>query len=282
MKKVSKKRLKTAAITVGCIALAVAAGFGTYRIKNRIDSKKYNLITLDTSSLPAPQEPEYDGFIQLKDVKMHYVVYGRGERPLVLIHGNGGSAKSLAEAASYLADEYTVYVIESRCHGQSSDPGTIDYESMANDTAQFIAAMKLKKPYIIGHSDGGIIALTLAARYLDIPGAIISCGANTSPKTMKPYFIIGVKFNNMFHHDKLNDMMLTLPDLTADMLGNITAPTYIVAGEHDIMWLSDTVYMHEKIPDSRIAIIKGAGHSTYMSHDGKQTYVLAKGFFDTL
>lgn len=65
---------------------------------------------------------------------------------------------------------------------------------------------------------------------------------------MKPYFIIGVKINNMLRHDKLNDMMLTLPDLTADMLGNITAPTYIVAGEHDIMWLSDTVYIHEKSP----------------------------------
>ena len=48
MKKSSKKGLKIAAITVGCIVLAVAAGFGTYRIKNRIDSKKYNLITLDT------------------------------------------------------------------------------------------------------------------------------------------------------------------------------------------------------------------------------------------
>lgn len=152
MKKSSKKGLKIAAITVGCIALAVAAGFGTYRIKNRIDSKKYNLITLDTSSLPAPQEPVRDGFVQLKNVRMHYVVYGNGEQPLVLIHGNGGSAKSLAEAASYLANDYTVYVIESRCHGQSSDPGTIDYESMADDTAQFIAAMKLRKPYIMGHS----------------------------------------------------------------------------------------------------------------------------------
>ena len=298
MKKSSKKGLKIAAITVGCIALAVAAGFGTYRIKNRIDSKKYNLITLDTSSLPAPQEPVRDDFVQLKNVRMHYVVYGSGEQPLVLIHGNGGSAKlsaeagglpshggsakSLAEAASYLANDYTVYVIESRCHGQSSDPGTIDYESMADDTAQFIAAMKLRKPYIMGHSDGGIIALTLAARYPDIPGAIISCGANTSPKTMKPYFIIGVKINNLFHHDKLNDMMLTLPDITAEMLGEITAPTYIVAGEHDIMWLSDTAYIYRKIPNSRIAIIKGAGHSTYMSHDGKQAYVLAKGFFDTL
>lgn len=52
MKKSSKKGLKIAAITVGCIALAVAAGFGTYRIKNRIDSKKYNLITLDPRRFP--------------------------------------------------------------------------------------------------------------------------------------------------------------------------------------------------------------------------------------
>lgn len=65
--------------------------------------EKYNLITLDTSSLPAPQEPVRDGFVQLKNVRMHYVIYGSGEQPLVLIHGNGGSAKSLAEAASYLA-----------------------------------------------------------------------------------------------------------------------------------------------------------------------------------
>lgn len=99
---------------------------------------------------------------------------------------------------------------------------------------------------------------------------------------MKPYFIIGVKFNNMFHHDKLNDMMLTLPDITAEMLGEITAPTYIVAGEHDIMWLSDTAYIYRKIPNSGIAIINGAGTPTYMSHDGKQAYILAKGFFDTL
>ncbi len=282
MKKSSKKGLKTAAITVGCIALAVAAGLGTHLIKTRIDSKKYNLITLDTSSLPAPQEPVRDGFVQLTNVRMHYVVYGSGEQPLVLIHGNGGSANSLAEAAGYLANDYTVYVIESRCHGQSSDPGTIDYESMADDTAQFTAAMKLKKPYIMGHSDGGIVAMTLAARYPDIPGAVISCGANTSSETMKQYFITGVKIKNAFRHDKLNDMMLTLPDLTAEMLGGITAPTYIVAGEHDIMKLSDTAYMYRKIPNSRVAIIKGAGHSSYISHDGKQAYVLAKGFFDTL
>lgn len=277
-----KKGGRIAVITVGCIVLAAAAGFGAYRLGTRIESKKYNLITLDTSVLSSAQKPVSDSTVQLENVNMHYVVYGDGEQPLILIHGNGGSAKSLAEAASYLANDYTVYVIESRCHGQSSDPGTINYDLMADDVAQFIGALNLERPYIMGHSDGGIVALTLAYRYPDMPGAIISCGANTEPSKMKPYFTIGVRINNIFHPDKLNDMMLEQPHITEEQLGRIKVPAYIVAGEHDIMWLSDTVFIHNSIEGSSIAIIKGAGHSTYMSHDGKQAYVLAKGFFERL
>ena len=277
-----KKGGRIAVITVGCIVLAAAAGFGAYRLGTRIESKKYNLITLDTSVLSSAQKPVSDSTVQLENVNMHYVVYGDGEQPLILIHGNGGSAKSLAEAASYLANDYTVYVIESRCHGQSSDPGTINYDLMADDVAQFIGALNLERPYIMGHSDGGIVALTLAYRYPEMPGAIISCGANTEPSKMKPYFTIGVRINNIFHPNKLNDMMLEQPHITEEQLGRIKVPAYLVAGEHDIMWLSDTVFIHNSIEGSSIAIIKGAGHSTYMSHDGKQAYVLAKGFFDRL
>ncbi len=192
-----KKGGRIAVITVGCIVLAAAAGFGAYRLGTRIESKKYNLITLDTSVLSSAQKPVSDSTVQLENVNMHYVVYGDGEQPLILIHGNGGSAKSLAEAASYLANDYTVYVIESRCHGQSSDPGTINYDLMADDVAQFIGALNLERPYIMGHSDGGIVALTLAYRYPEMPGAIISCGANTEPSKMKPYFTIGVRINNI-------------------------------------------------------------------------------------
>ena len=99
---------------------------------------------------------------------------------------------------------------------------------------------------------------------------------------LKPYFTIGVKFNNLIKHDKLNDMMLTLPQIDEELLSKITCPAYIVAGESDIMWLSDTVFIHESIPGSKIAIIEGAKHSSYMSRDGKQAYVLAHDFFGSL
>ena len=244
-----------------------------------VNPAKYNAITLDISSLPAPvEDPVKDEYIELSEVKMHYLVYGTGEKAVILVHGNGGSANSLREAAQYLANEYTVYLPESRCHGKSSDPGVISYDLMAGDLNEFIEALDIEKPVIIGHSDGAINAITLAALYPDAPGAIIACGANSNPGTFKPYFPLGVRIANLFKPDKLNDMMLELPDFTPEFLAKVTCPAYIVSGQFDIMWLSDTVYIHENITGSDMAVIKGADHSSYMSHDGRQTYVLAKNW----
>ena len=277
------KKGKKALKVIGSVALAVVVGAGIWQIGVHQQSKKYNMITLDTSNMPSPvTTPVKEDDIQLSEVKMHYVVYGEKGHPLILVHGNGGSKESLKEAATYLANDYTVYVIESRCHGQSSDPGVISYDLMAKDIKEFVEAMNLEKPYLMGHSDGGINALTVAYTYPDLLGGFISCGANTTPDTLKPYFTIAVAVNDVFRPNKLNDMMLTLPQMTTEMLSKITCPAYIVAGEFDIMWLSDSVLIHENIPDSKIAIIKGADHSSYISQDGKQAYVLAKDFFSTI
>lgn len=268
---------------VGCVALSAVLSFGAFRLYVRQQSKNYNLITLDTSSLPKPVEAmTEEADVQLSEVRMHYAVYGDKGHDLILVHGNGGSMKSLEEAARYLANDYKVYVIESRCHGQSSDPGEISYELMAKDIKEFCEKLKLEKPYLMGHSDGGINALTVAYTYPDLLGGFVSCGANTVPETFKPFFPIGVKIADTFKPDKLNDMMLTLPDIDAEKLSKITCPAYIVAGEHDIMWLSDTVFIHENIKGSSVAVIKGANHSSYISQDGKQAYVLAHEFFSSL
>ncbi|MBR2953413.1 MAG: alpha/beta hydrolase [Clostridia bacterium] len=278
MKK-GKKVLKV----IGSVALACVVGAGIWQVAVHQQSKKYNMITLNANNVPSPvTTPVKEDDIQLSEIKMHYTVYGESGYPLILVHGNGGSQDSLKEAATYLANDYTVYVIESRCHGQSSDPGVISYDLMAKDIKEFIEEMNLEKPFLMGHSDGGINALTVAYTYPDLLGGFISCGANTTPETFKPYFTIAVKVNDIFKPNKLNDMMLTLPQMNEELLSKITCPAYIVAGEFDIMWLSDSVLIHESIKDSKIAIIKGADHSSYISQDGKQAYVLAKDFFSTI
>ena len=276
-----KKAKKFLKIT-GCLALSVIIGAGAWQVYVRQASKNYNLITLDEPDIAPVTACAAQGDVELSEMTMHYAVYGDEGYPLILVHGNGGDKNSLKEAAEYLANDYKVYVIESRCHGESSDPGEISYDLMAKDIKEFIDAMGLEKPYLMGHSDGGINALTVAYTYPDLLGGFISCGANTTPDTFKPYFPLGVRVSNMVKPDKLNDMMLTLPEMNADLLSKITCPAYIVAGEYDIMWLSDTVFIHECIPHSKIAIIKGANHSSYISQNGKQAYTLAKDFFESI
>ena len=277
------KKGKKIGLGIGCVALAAVLGAGVWKCAVHIQSKKYNLITLDTSQVPAQYDSAVtEDDIQLSEVKMHYAVYGEGGHALILVHGNGGSHKQLEQAALYLANDYTVYAIDSRCHGSSSDPGEITYDLMAKDIKEFIEAMGLEKPYLVGHSDGGINALTVAYTYPDLLGGFISCGANTTPETFKPYFTIGVKLADMGRHEKLNELMLTLPQITPELLSQITCPAYIVAGENDIMYLSDTVRIYESIKDARIAIINGGSHSSYISHNGKEAYVLAHDFFKSL
>ncbi|MDO4379606.1 MAG: alpha/beta hydrolase [Clostridia bacterium] len=283
MKKAGKA--KKALIAVGCVVLAVAVGAAIWVTSVHFGAKKNNLIKLDTSSVPEPVAgPEKEDYVQLSDVKMHYAVYGKGGHPLILIHGNSLDLTSLDEAARYLANDYTVYSLDSRCHGKSTDPGEISYDLMAKDVKEFIEKTGLEKPYVVGHSDGAIVALTVAYTYPDLLGGFVACGANTDPKTFKAFFTLAVKNNNRKKPDKLNDMMLTEPHITKDDLSKIKCPAYIVAGEFDIMDLSDTVFIHDSIKDSKIAIVEMNDHSSYIAREnsGEKAYALVSPFFKSL
>ena len=95
-----KKVLKA----IGSVAMAVVVGAGIWQIAVHQQSKKYNMISLDTSDVPTPiTNIIKEDDIQLSEVKMHYSVYGESGYPLILVHGNGGSQNSLKEAATYLA-----------------------------------------------------------------------------------------------------------------------------------------------------------------------------------
>ena len=112
-----------------------------------------------------------------------------------------------------------------------------------------------------------------------MPGAILACGANSHPKTFKQYYLLGVAMRRLFRRDKLSEIILTQPDFTPEYLSRITCPAYIVSGQHDILWISDTVYIAENIPGSTFMILRGETHSSYMSQNGQKAYTLARMCF---
>ncbi len=277
----TRKTLIGIIATVLAVAILLVGGMGIYYISVRVMTSKYNLVKIDTSKSHERYLNELESnFIDLTEFTMHYMEGGKTDGyPMVLVHGNGSSYKALEDLAMRLADTYKVYVIESRCHGESGKTDAISYDLMASDIKEFIELKGLAKLIVIGHSDGGINALVTAINYPDLLGGIVSFGANSHPSQFKFYFTWGVKIKNFFKPSILNDMMLEQPNITKEQLNSIKIPSYIIAGEFDIMFLEDTLFIAENIENSTYAIIKGSDHGDYV-HDGKRSSVLVREFME--
>src|SRR5215471_7751656 len=59
-------------------------------------------------------------YVQVNGIKMYYETYGEG-KPLVLIHGNGGSILDMGYQIQYFSKYYKCIIADSRAHGKSGD-----------------------------------------------------------------------------------------------------------------------------------------------------------------
>lgn len=84
--------------------------------------------------------------------------------PLIILHGLFGSSDNWLTIGKILAENFEVYIIDQRNHGQSPHDEAFDYPTMAQDLGEFIELHKLHDPIIIGHSMGGKVAMEYAVK----------------------------------------------------------------------------------------------------------------------
>jgi pimeloyl-ACP methyl ester carboxylesterase len=102
-----------------------------------------------------------------------------GGQPIVLLHGGLGSRTDFVPLAEHLGQEYRLIAIDSRGHGRSAlGVATMTYRQLADDVAAVLADLGLKEAGLIGHSDGGIIALRLAASGVVQPRFVVAIAAH--------------------------------------------------------------------------------------------------------
>lgn len=88
-----------------------------------------------------------------------------GKDPVVLIHGLFGSFENLGVIARSLSDQYQVINIDVRNHGRSPHSDDMSYPLMAEDLAQTLDELGIKKAVLLGHSMGGKLAMSFALSY---------------------------------------------------------------------------------------------------------------------
>lgn len=103
---------------------------------------------------------------------LNYSNTGNG-KPLLVLHGLFGSGKNWQSQARLFANEFEVFTIDLRNHGQSFHADEMSYAAMAADLDHLITQLDLAPCYLLGHSMGGKVGMMLAARRPELLKAMI-------------------------------------------------------------------------------------------------------------
>lgn len=222
-------------------------------------------------------------YADVNDIKVYYEIYGEGD-PILLLHGNSGSIKTMESLIPELSKHFKVIAVDSRAQGRSTDSNKdITYALMASDMKELIDKLKLGSVYIAGWSDGGNIGLELAFAHPEKVRKLITFGANFTWEnflappdsvTMDPNDPLIVKVSPFFQEykagmdkitpeikKKLSALIEKFPNLTEEQLTQIKTPVLVVVGDHDLIKIDHTVTLFKKLPHAQLFIVPGASHA---------------------
>jgi pimeloyl-ACP methyl ester carboxylesterase len=219
----------------------------------------------------------YTDVVEVNGVSLFYAAEGSG-KPVILLHGNGGSHNDLETTHRELAQAgYMVYALDSRGQGANARLDEYHYKDMASDVYEFIKLKGLEKPAVFGFSDGGNIALQLEVMYPGTLGAIITGGANIFVEgSLIPSF--EKELLAQPSTEPLVIMLQTEPNMTVEEVKTIACPALIMSGEHDLILADHTRLIGESIPNGEARIIAGEDHGSYICNSHKLTPLILDFF----
>lgn len=225
-------------------------------------------------SLGCLRFPEREDYIEVNGMRLLYAVRGPLDgKPVVLLHGNGGSHKSMLTQSKQLARAgYRVYSPDSRGQGANPPLEEYHYADMAEDSYCFIKALGLEKPAVYGWSDGGILALMIEMAHPGTCGSIAVSGANLFPDC-------GPGFEEfkawiLSEGTPLAMMMLSEPDINPSDLSVIKCPALVTVGDKDLISIEHTRLISDNIPGSELVVVKNATHSSFIKRNPRMGRLL--------
>jgi pimeloyl-ACP methyl ester carboxylesterase len=121
-------------------------------------------VDVDELVVPAEHNVVVDG------LRLHYLDWGNHDRPaLVFLHGGCLTAHTWDLVCLALRTDFHCLAVDQRGHGDSEWSPTLDYSTDAHvrDLGRLIEQLDLTRPVLIGHSLGGLNAMTYAAQAAD-------------------------------------------------------------------------------------------------------------------
>jgi pimeloyl-ACP methyl ester carboxylesterase len=235
------------------------------------------------NKIPYGANAEVGKYVQTKDAKIYYEVYGKGQ-PIVVLHGGlFGSTVEMADFIDKLKLNYQVIAISLRGHGKS-ELGTepVSLEQRANDALTVINGVTKDSVMVLGFSDGGFSAYKLAAMYPERVKKMVVIGAGElHPGLVEFKFTAkdAMSFDKAFFEqqltlmpepNRLEDLFLGVNacysklTVSKDLLSSIKCPVLVMAGDRDNGNPVERVVSAARfIPKHQISIIPNTTHECF-------------------
>jgi pimeloyl-ACP methyl ester carboxylesterase len=240
--------------------------------------------------------------VTIDDATIYYQAYGEeypNQVPIVLIHGATNDGQSdWGSIAPELARRYRVFAPDCRGHGRSSNPRmSYSFQELADDVAAFVRAIGYERAHIIGHSNGGNVALVTLMEHPEIVQTAVLQAANAyvtrylverepkvfDPERMQcasPDWLDQVKslHNEVHGPEYWRDLLwLTMREIISEPnyapfeLKRVDRPTLVIMGAKDAVNARDehAQYIANNISDAELWIPEKTGHNVHFERPGE-------------
>lgn len=221
-----------------------------------------------------------------KPADLFYVDEGAGE-PVLFLHGLAGDHGVFSNQAADLSRDYRSIRVDARGHGQSPvPPGPWSITDFAGDFAELLDRLQLPSAHVVGHSAGGVFAMSMALEYpmrvksLFLVGTSAELKAEIAEKSYRRWAGVAEEIGL---EAALKDAGLPVPagarpehglgfarscraicrlaeEPLAPRLGGIRVPAAFVAGEKDPFGPGGSVKASRAVPGAELQILEGQGH----------------------
>jgi non-heme chloroperoxidase len=234
-------------------------------------------------------------------VTLNYLEQGDSDgEPVIMLHGYTDSWHSFALVLPHFSQEYHLFALDQRGHGDSSKTG--DSYAMADfaaDVISFMDAKGIEQATVVGHSMGSLLAQLVAIHHPERVARLVFIGStynagnaalvelNTLVQTMvdpiDPAFVRDFQVSTLYgvaptpFMEQVIAESLKAPaqlwrqalasiiahNTTADLV-KIQAPTLIFWGNQDSLFLrNEQVVLQQLIPNTTLLIYEETGHALH-------------------
>jgi pimeloyl-ACP methyl ester carboxylesterase len=162
---------KLAFLTFGGLLSVLILSSAAFTNANAQDNSAENK---EEDCLAYPPEGWTDAYVLANGIRIHYWRTGGDKPVMVMAHGSSDNGLCWTNLARELVADYDIILFDARGHGLSDPPSRSDGpDAQCEDLAGLIRELGLEKPILMGHSMGSSSVAWFAARYPEVPGAVI-------------------------------------------------------------------------------------------------------------